>query len=128
MKQLTASRQLFDGAVVIRFEGEVDMAVADEFRSHLKAGLDAASPTPGGSLIIDLEAIAFFASTGLNALVACHDEGASNGIPVRLVTHDSPVVQIIKATHLDEILPIYPTVDDALGPCGGLKGECRQGP
>jgi anti-anti-sigma factor len=113
--QLTAHHELRDEAVVVRFEGEVDMAVADEFASHLKAGLDTASIHPVRPLIIDLQAVTFFGSSALNDVLACHDEGASNGIAVALVTTSRTVVRVIHATRLDEILAVYPTIDDALG-------------
>jgi anti-anti-sigma factor len=121
--QLTAHHELRDDAVVVLFKGEVDLAVADEFRSHLKAGLDAASTHPGRSLIIDLQAVAFFASAGLNAVLTCHNEGASNGIAVGLVTTNPTVVRVIKATRLDDILALYQTIDDALGSFGGVKSD-----
>jgi anti-anti-sigma factor len=89
LMQLTAYHELHDDAVVVRCEGEVDLAVADEFRSHLDAGLDAASANR--PLIIDLQAVAFFASAGLGAVLKCHDERASSGIAVSMVT-TSPIV------------------------------------
>jgi anti-sigma B factor antagonist len=117
--QLIADREMRKDAVVVRFEGEVDMAVADEFVSHLNAGLDAASVDR--PLIIDLDAVSFFGSSALNDVQRCHDEGARNGIAVRLVTNSHIVIRVIQATGLDEILAVYPTIDDALGVTGGVK-------
>jgi anti-anti-sigma factor len=116
--QFNAQREFREDAVVVHIEGEVDMAVADEFASHLKAGLDAASTHPGRMLIIDLQAVTFFGSSGLNAVVRCHDDGTGNGIAVALVTTSRTVVRVIQATRLDEILRVYPTVDDALAVSG----------
>jgi anti-anti-sigma factor len=110
--QLIADHEVRDDAVVVRFEGEVDMAVADDFASHLKAGLDEASS--GRPLIIDLDAVSFFGSSALNDVMSCRDEGASDGIAVRLVTTSHIVVRVIQATGLNEILAVYPTIDDAL--------------
>jgi anti-sigma B factor antagonist len=114
--QLIADHQLREGAVIVRFEGEVDMAVADEFVSHLNAALDEASADR--PLIIDLEAVSFFGSCALNDVLRCHDEGARNGIAVRLATNSHIVIRVIQATGLDEILSVYPTIDDALGASG----------
>jgi anti-sigma B factor antagonist len=112
--QLIARRQRRGDAVVVSFKGEVDLAVASEFKSHLKAGLDEASSQPGRLLIIDLQDVTFFASSGMHALVSCRDQGTNDGIPVGLVSSSAAVVRVIKATRLDEILTLYPTIDDAL--------------
>lgn len=117
--QMMAHHEVRDDAVVVRFEGEVDMAVADEFASHLKTGLDQASVDR--PLIIDLEAVSFFGSSAINDVLECHSAGASNGIAVRLATNSHIVVGVIQATGLDEILAVYPTIDDALGVAGGTK-------
>jgi hypothetical protein len=77
--QLMADHEVRDDAVVVRFEGEVDMAVADEFASHLKTGLDEASGDQ--PLIIDLDAVSFFGSSALNDVASCHDEGPAKGLP-----------------------------------------------
>lgn len=112
--QLMAHHEVCENAAVVHFEGEVDMAVADEFWSHLKAALDAASTNRARLLIIDLQAVDFFGSSGLNDVARCHDEGASNGVAVVLVSTSYIVARVIQATGLGEILALYPTIDDAL--------------
>jgi anti-sigma B factor antagonist len=128
--QLMAHHEASEDAVVVRFEGEVDLSVGDAFWSHLTAAIDAASANPVRPLIIDLQAVGFFGSPGLRDLVRCHDEGASNGIAVGLVCAGSIVAHVAHATAVDEILPLYPTVDDALRSlCRRVKpGESRRGP
>ncbi len=106
--QLMAHQDARESAVVVRFEGEVDMAVADEFMSRVNEGLNAASARAGRSLIIELEAVSFLAR--VNEVLRCHDEGAANGI----VSPNYSVIRVIQATRLDEILALYPTIDDAL--------------
>jgi anti-anti-sigma factor len=112
--QLMARCQRREDAVVVRFKGEVDLAVEDEFRSHLTAGLDVASTHPARLLILDLNDVTFLASTGLHVLMTCHDQAASDGIAVGVVSASTPVLRVIGATRLEEIIAIYPTVDDAL--------------
>jgi anti-anti-sigma factor len=65
-------------------------------------------------LAIDLQDVTFFASAGLHAVVACLDQATRDGVAVGLVSTNTAVVSVIKATRLDEILAIYPTVDEAL--------------
>lgn len=118
--QLMAHHEVRENAVVVRFDGEIDLAVADEFRSHLKEGLKAASTHPGRSLIIDLHAVSFFAS--VNDVLQCHNEGTAHGIAVGLITTSYIVIRAIQATQLDEILTVYPTIDDALAVFWADKG------
>lgn len=124
-----AHQEVREVAVVVRFEGEVDMAVAEEFRSHLDAGLTEASADR--PLIIDLQAISFFGSAALNALVRCHDQAEGNGIALGLVASSPIVVGVIHATRLDEILAVYPTIDEALGVSSGVRSaqgdDCPEG-
>ena len=51
----------------------------------------------------------------------CHDEGASKGIAVALATPSPIVLRVIQAARLDEILAVYPTIDDALAVSGASK-------
>lgn len=111
--QLTAHLVVSPDAVVARFEGEIDMAVADEFWAHLQTALVAASTDRARPLIIDLQAVDFFGSAALNDVMRCHDEGASNGVAVGLVATSPVVVRVVQATGLDEFITIYPTIDDA---------------
>jgi anti-anti-sigma regulatory factor len=48
----------------------------------------------------------FFGSFALNDLVRCHDEGASDGVPIALVSTNSMVSRVVQATRLDEILAL----------------------
>ena len=113
--QMMSHQEMRADAVVVRFEGEVDLAVADAFRSHLSAAMvDAVSAKPVRPLIIDLQAVAFFGSSALNDVVRCHDEAASNGVAVGLVSANPIVGRVIHATALVEILALYQTVDDEL--------------
>jgi hypothetical protein len=90
----------------------MQLAVADEFMSCLKRGLNTASAGDGWSPIIELQAVSFLAS--VNDVLRCHDEGAANGIAVGPVSKNYSVIRVIQATQLDEILAVYPTIDHAL--------------
>jgi anti-sigma B factor antagonist len=80
--QLVVHDEFRDEAVVVRIEGEIDMTVVDEFSSHLRAGMNTASTDPVRPLIIDLQGVAFFGSSGLNAVLGCLGDGRANGIAV----------------------------------------------
>ncbi len=103
-------------AFVVRVAGEIDRADAEEFSSHLKGGLTEASWQPGRALIVDLQGVDLFGSAALRALMQCHEQGAADGIPVRLVSTNRIVVRSLTITKLDKVLALYPTVSAALRP------------
>ena len=115
---LMVHHEVCEDADVVHVEGEVDIDVADELSSQLKAGLDTASTLRGRLLLIDLQDVGFFGVAGLRALLRCRDEGAANGVVVRLVTANPMVDRVLEVTGLDEILTPYPTLDEALRRAG----------
>jgi anti-sigma B factor antagonist len=114
MEQLTAEREVREDAVVVRFEGELDLAVRAAFASQLQHGLNAATGRPIRPLIIDLRGVTFFGSCAIADMLQCHDAGANHGITITLVATDH-VRRMINLTGLDEIVGVHPTLDDALG-------------
>ena len=94
--------------------GEVDASTVETFQSHLRAGLDAATDHPAKVLIIELGAVTYFGSAGLNAVLACHERGASDGVAVRLVAANPEVIRPIEVTKLDTVLRPYDSVDAAV--------------
>jgi anti-anti-sigma factor len=112
--QLIVHDESRDDAVVVRVQGEIDVPVVDEFRSHLRVGMDTASTGPVRPLIIDMQDVAYFGSAGLNAVLGCFNAGLANGIAVRLVASNPMVVRVFELTQLDKALALYPSLDEAL--------------
>ncbi len=61
-----------------------------------------------------LQAVTYFGSAGLNAVLDCHKQGQQAGTSVRLVADNGLVVRPIEVTNLDSVLELYPTLPDAL--------------
>lgn len=101
-------------AVIVLVKGDVDSSTADYLSDQLAAALDVATNHPRRLVVVDLQAVNFFGSAGLNALLDCHEAGGSAGTAVRLVADHPQVLQPIRVTELDRIFEIYPTVSDAL--------------
>ena len=114
MEQLTAEHEVRKDAVVVRFEGELDMAVRAAFAAQLHHGLQLATGRPVRPLIIDLLGVTFFGSCAIADMLQCHDAGANHGVTLTLVATDH-VLRIITLTGMDEIMGVHPTLDDALG-------------
>jgi anti-anti-sigma factor len=101
-------------AVVVQAKGEVDSSTAGNLTAQLAAALQQAGSQASRLLIIDLQAVTYFGSAGLNAVLECHRHGLDAGTSVRLVADNGLVVRPIEVTNLDTVLELYPTLTDAL--------------
>ncbi|EFG76581.1 STAS domain protein [Mycobacterium parascrofulaceum ATCC BAA-614] len=111
---LAVEHEALEDAVVVRVSGGVDSSTVDEVTAHLTAALKLAGTHPARLVVVDLQAVDFFGSAALNAVLECHDEGKEAGTAVRLVADHDQVLRPIQVTELDGILDIYPTLSDAL--------------
>ena len=113
---LVVKHEVFDEVVVVRVEGDIDLASAEEFAEQLAVATTRASLQSSPTLVVDLQGVDFFGSAGLNVLLGCHDKATADGISVRLVAAQPEVVRPIQVTKLDRILALYPSMDEALTP------------
>lgn len=98
----------------MRVKGAVDSSTVAEVTVHLDAALKLAESHPARLVVVDLQAVDFFGSAALNAMLECHDEGKEMGTSVRLVADHDPVLRPIQVTELDRIFDVYPTLPEAL--------------
>ncbi len=114
MDLLTVDYEIRPEAVVVQAKGEVDSSTAGELTAQLHAALQQAGTQGCRLVIIDLQAVTYFGSAGLNAVLDCHRKGQEAGTSVRLVADNGLVVRPIEVTNLDSVLELYPTLPDAL--------------
>jgi anti-sigma B factor antagonist len=108
--ELTITLAWRDKAAVLRVAGEIDLLSAPEFEEAV-GGVLAESPEV---LVVDLCAVTFFCSAGLQVLAAAHRRLAEHALRV---VSDSPVTSgPLKTTGLDTWIGVHPTVDEALRP------------
>lgn len=69
------SAQTLDGSVLIRLEGELDMATAAKVRHLLNVALDARAST----VALDLTQLTFLDSTGVHVLMSARRRAAAQG-------------------------------------------------
>ncbi|MCS7477415.1 STAS domain-containing protein [Umezawaea endophytica] len=108
LPRLRVHHQEARGAVVVAVVGDVDMNTVPELEDRLVA-----VGRPEVPLVLDLTGVTFLDSTGLSALVRCHQRGLGGG-GFRLVVASRAVARPLSLTALDGLLDIYPTVDAAL--------------
>lgn len=101
-----------DRLVVVSVSGSVDMLVVPQLTEAIDAAL-AKSPT---GLIIDLANVDFLASAGISVLIAAQASAGQSGQSVRFgVVADGPAThRPLTLLGLDEVIPLYRTLDDAL--------------
>ena len=92
-----------EDAAVLAVAGEIDLAVEDRFRGALDALLAADAPT----LVIDLSAVAYMDSTGVQALLAAQTRADEAGS--RLLVRIGPAARRVLV--LCGVLPRFTVVD-----------------
>lgn len=99
-----------DGVPVASLDGEIDIANAADLRDELFSAL---SNQPPG-LIVDLSAVTYLDSRGVHVLLELAERMKIRHLQLRLVVPDTAMIKrVLQLTHLDEIVPVDSTVEDA---------------
>jgi anti-anti-sigma factor len=94
---------------VAHVSGEIDLASADTFREGLAEGV-----ASGEVFVLDLDGVTFMGSLGFSVLVETHHETERRNIRWAIVAGQSAISRPLKITGLEQILPIYPSVNEAV--------------
>lgn len=100
-------------ALLIHAGGEIDGRNEHLWRQLVTEA--AAGVTAPGPLIVDVTGLDFMGCCAFAALADEAQRCRCRGIDLRLVSHQPIVARIAEAGGLSRVLPIYPTVDTALG-------------
>ncbi len=94
---------------VLEVGGEVDVYTAPGLRERLVELID------GGArqVVVDLSRVDFLDSTGLGVLVGALKRLRAVGGTFGLVCVKEPLLKIFRITALDQVFPLYPTVEAA---------------
>jgi anti-anti-sigma factor len=90
--------------------GDVDTATAPALRSGLIAAVDSGA----AAVIADLSGVVFFASSGINALLAVRRHARVPGVDLAVVAAHRVVLRPLTVTGAAAVLGVHPTVPDAL--------------
>jgi len=102
-------RETEAGAVaLVRVEGEVDLANADELEAELFS--DPCKSARG--IVLDLLGVPFMDSSGLRVLLLLARDAGSR--LVILLSPGSPVLRLLEFAEMTDIVPICSTEDEAL--------------
>ncbi|MGW2618346.1 STAS domain-containing protein [Streptomyces sp. NPDC001500] len=110
--QLTVSRHMTaDHVHVVVLAGEIDHTTTDLFRQALTVEDGFPRYT-----VLDLRAVTFMDSSGINILVAANNAARAGNGWLRLAHAPRPVAELLHIVGLDDIIDLYPTLDEALAP------------
>lgn len=107
-------------ADVMRGTGEVDFNSA----ATLRRGLALHMATGKGDLIVDLTRVPFIDSATLSVLVRAARQLGERGERLELVVDEARVVDLLRLTAVELMVPIHRTVEDArrhLGEGDGVR-------
>ncbi len=96
-------------ALVVAVTGEVDLSTASEVSKALELVSEQTS-----RVVVDLSAVTFLDSSGINALLTGQRGLAENGIGLCVVAPGGPVRRVFELTQLMETLGVADSVGDAL--------------
>lgn len=94
---------------VLEVGGEVDVYTAPRLRERLVELVDAGSR----NVVVDLGRVDFLDSTGLGVLVGALKRLRAAGGTFALVCSKEPLLKIFRITALDQVFPIFTSVEAA---------------
>ena len=95
-------------AAVVALPTEIDVTNAEETGQALESAASLDAPV----LIIDMTQTTFCDSAGVAAILAAHNQTTAAGTQLRLVAPG--VMRILTLTGIDQLVPLYPTLEAAL--------------
>jgi len=107
-ESLTYVFQRFDGCVVLRLHGEMDLASAPQIATDLRLLVE------DDHVVGDLTGVSFMDSSGLNALIAGHNHAHNCRTSFRIAGAGEAVIQVLHITGLDRYLHIHASIEDAI--------------
>jgi anti-sigma B factor antagonist len=106
--------ELSPDTILFRVAGEIDLLTGPTLRARLT---DTISVTPA-NVVIDLSAVRFLASIGLNILVETLATLEAAGRHLAIVVGNNPVVtHTLQTTGLDQVFDLHVTVATAVTAC-----------
>ncbi|HET6857903.1 MAG TPA: STAS domain-containing protein [Streptomyces sp.] len=120
---MTLQFSLRQGSLVVQLPPEVDIGNAEYVRTHLR---DLArkrlrgSPRPvAETVVLDWSNAPFLTMAGVAAVEEFRSLAADAGVPVKIVTRRAVSRAVLRIVGIDELVPVYDTVDEALSSSNG---------
>ena len=103
------------GVPVVAAPEHIDITNVD----GLRAALLESAARGHGTLAVDMSRTQFCDTAGLHALVLAHKRASAQGNEVRLVITGAAVLRIFAVTGLDDVIPQFASLEEALAATSG---------
>ena len=98
------------GALVIAFEGDVDLEHSPKAREVLLAGID-----QGKNVFVDLSGVTYIDSSGVASLVEAFQRAKGQGSTFALVAVNPAALRVLQLARLDKVFVIHESLAEGLG-------------
>ena len=99
--------------IILALAGEIDLYTAPRLQSELSSVLPAAGP---GMILVDMSAVDFCDSTGMNVLLAAHRLAAERGNELVLAAPRPALRKILEVTGLQSVFTVHDDLAVLPGP------------
>ena len=110
MENLRIQSEHYDGWVVARIQGDLDVYTAPRLREFISDSVSLGD----ANLVLDLEGVGFLDSTGLSVMVAGLKKTKEAGGDLLIIKPNPQIQRILSITDLVKILPIHADIEEAL--------------
>src|SRR5215470_2685708 len=90
--------------IVLALAGEIDLYTASRLQAELTAAL---AGSKSAQIVVDMSAVEFCDSTGMNVLLAAHRLASEKGGNLTLAAPRPPVRKILEVTGLQSVFTIH---------------------
>jgi anti-sigma B factor antagonist len=111
--ELRVSSRTQGDHVMIALAGEIDLYTAPRLQSELTSVLSADEPA---RVVVDMSAVEFCDSTGMNVLLAAHRLAAERGGEFALAAPRPAVRKILEVTGLNAVFTVHDDTTAVTGP------------
>jgi len=105
--QYTLSEE--SGALVVAFEGEVDLEHSPKAREVLLQGID-----QGKNVFVDMAGVTYIDSSGVASLVEGFQRAKTRGTSFALVSVNPAALRVLELARLDRVFVIHETLAEGL--------------
>ena len=122
MPEVGFSVEVVGDVPVVAAPEEIDITIAD----GLRAALVVAAARGHGTFVVDMSRTRFCDSSGLHTLVAAHRRAQAEGAEVLLVIPDAAVLRVLAITGIDQVIPNFVSLDEALAQGPAARADAAQ--
>ena len=113
---MIVDKRRVNGCILLSVEGVIKLG---ESASFFADALKRAFSEEAGDVLVDLSRINYIDSTGIGELVGYLGRFQEAKRKLILVRPSDQIKKLLKVAHLDELFPVFDTLEEAVGSEGG---------